>query len=286
MLAGARRGRFLLLVLLLSSCASACRGARQTGVEPGPPRVVSLHDVTTELLVALGASAQLVGVSKLVDPTDEVRSAVRGVREVAGLESLLAERPSLVLGLAVTGEQEPLLVSRLRAQGIQVYLADPGNLDALYAMTREVGVLLGASARAEALERTLRQRIAESTVEVPEPRRVFVYDCCDPPFSAGGRGMLNQLIERAGGHNIFADLNDDWASVSWEEVLARRPELVVVHAYAYAGQRDVDGKRAELARIPSLAGLPTVVLPLGCALGGLRSAEGLERLRRALADLT
>jgi iron complex transport system substrate-binding protein len=115
---------------------------------------------------------------------------------------------------------------------------------------------------------------------------VFVYDCCDPPFSAGGRGVLNQLIERAGGHNIFADLDDDWASVSWEEVLARRPELVVVHAYDYAGQRDVDGKRAELAKIPSLAGLPTVTLPLGCALGGLRSAEGLERLRRALADLT
>jgi iron complex transport system substrate-binding protein len=115
---------------------------------------------------------------------------------------------------------------------------------------------------------------------------VFVYDCCDPPFSAGGRGVLNQLIERAGGHNVFADLDDDWASVSWEEVLARRPELVVVHAYDYAGQHDVEGKLAELAKIPSLGALPTVVLPLGCALGGLRSAEGLERLRRALADLT
>jgi iron complex transport system substrate-binding protein len=245
-----------------------------------------LHDVTTDLVVALGAKERLVGISRLVDPTDELAAAVAGVAELGGLESLLAARPSLVVGLEITREQEAMLVERLQAQGVTVYLGRPGSIQAVYEMTRELGALLGLAAKAKLLESELRQRIERSTVSVAQPKRVFVYDCCNPPFSAGGRGVLNQLIERAGGRNIFADLAADWASVSWEEVLARRPELIVVHAYAYAGQSDVAGKRAELAKIPGLGGLPSAVIPLGCALGGLRSAEGLELLRRAIQELT
>jgi hypothetical protein len=65
-------------------------------------------------------------------------------------------------------------------------------------------------------------------------------------------------------------------------VVARRPELIIIHVYEQAGQADVAGKRAQLARLPGLGGIPITTLPLGCSLGGLRSAEGLERLRQAL----
>jgi iron complex transport system substrate-binding protein len=220
----------------------------------------------------------------LVDPTPEVRTAVAGLPEVASLESVLAQQPDLVLGLEITREQEPTLVARLQEHGVQVYLARPDSVDALYDVTRQVGALLDLNARAEALDAELHARIEQNSVRVTRPTRVFVYDCCDPPFSAGGHGVLNQLISRAGGQNIFADLDVDWASVSWEEVLARRPEFIVVHSYEYAGQVDVAGKRAKLGKIASLARLPSAVLPLGCSLGGLRSAEGLERLRQALED--
>ena len=94
--------------------------------------------------------------------------------------------------------------------------------------------------------------------------------------------MLNELITLAGGQNIFADVEDDWTTVSWEEVLARRPELVIIHVYDHLGQADAAAKRAQLAKLPGLGGIPSATLPLGCSLGGLRSAEGLERLRRAL----
>lgn len=260
----------------------ACRSEVVESAPPGAPRVLSLHDVTTELVVALAASEQLVGVSRLVDPTPSVRAATALVPEVGSLESMLALRPTVALGLEVIRHEQPSLVARLEAEGVTVYLGSPGSLDAMYLMTAEVGALLGATPRAERLDAELRQRIARSRVTSAAPLRVFVYDCCSPPFSAGGRGVLNELITLAGGQNIFADIADDWASVSWEEVLARRPELVIVHAYEHAGQADVAGKLAELAKLPGLAHLPHAVLPLGCSLGGLRSAEGLERLRRAL----
>jgi iron complex transport system substrate-binding protein len=96
--------------------------------------------------------------------------------------------------------------------------------------------------------------------------------------------VLNDLIARAGGTNVFSDLRADWAHVSWEEVVARKPELIVVHAYRYEGQGDAAEKQRALRQIPGLETVPTAVLPLGCSLGGLRSGEGLQRLRAALQE--
>jgi iron complex transport system substrate-binding protein len=111
---------------------------------------------------------------------------------------------------------------------------------------------------------------------------VFVYDCCDPPFTAGGKTVLGDLIARAGGDNVFADVAAAWTHVSWEEVSARRPELVVIDAYAYAGQGEIADKQRAVRAISALAGLPTVTVPLRNSLGGIHSIEGLARLRAAI----
>jgi iron complex transport system substrate-binding protein len=113
---------------------------------------------------------------------------------------------------------------------------------------------------------------------------VFVYDCCDPAFTAGRTAVLTDVIRRAGGRNIFADVNADWTKVSWEEVIARRPELVVIHDYEFEGQGGVAEKRSRLQAIRSLAAVPVTVMPLGLSLGGLRSFEGLEHLRKVILE--
>jgi iron complex transport system substrate-binding protein len=245
--------------------------------------VVSLHDVTTEIVVALGATDRLVGMADPVDTTVEVQRAVSQVPRVASLESIHPLRPDVVLGLGVVAERDPELVSRLRERGIEVYLADPATVDDVYSLTRAVAQRSGATAAGERLVGGLRARVEHDSSTAPSRRvRVFVYDCCDPPFTAGGKTVLTDLIERAGGHNVFAELEADWTHVSWEEVVTRRPDLVVVHSYEYEGQGDVLEKRRKLQAIKSLSNLPTVVVPLGWSLGGLRSADGLERLRLAM----
>jgi iron complex transport system substrate-binding protein len=264
-----------LWMLVLASCT-----AREAAGSGASPRVVSLHDVTTEIVVALDATHQLVGVAEPVDTTTEVASSLSRVQRVAGLESIVALRPDVVLGLDVIAEREPELVARLRERGIDVYLANPARVDDVYITVREVAARVGASAHGERLVGALRARM-----DVPSRRsrtRVFVYDCCDPPFTAGGKTVLTDVIARAGGHNVFAELGADWTNVSWEAVVAREPELVVIHSYKYQGQGDVDAKRAKLATIAPLAKLPTVVLPLGWSLGGIRSADALDRLREVM----
>ena len=114
---------------------------------------------------------------------------------------------------------------------------------------------------------------------------MFVYDCCDPPFTAAGNTVLGDLIARAGGRNIFGDVAAAWTHVSWEDVVARNPELIVIDAYAYAGQGDVADKLRAVRAISALAAIPTVTLPLRDTLGGIHSVEGLALLRGAIRGL-
>jgi iron complex transport system substrate-binding protein len=244
--------------------------------------VVSLHDVTTELVVSLGATGQLVGVGDPVQLPAGVEVAIAGVARVGDVESIVALRPTLVLGLAVVAQRSPELVRFLRGKGIEVWLGHPTSMDGVVDLVAQMGARLGAAAGAATLEQQLRARMARIAPPPGEPARVFVYDCCDPAFTAGSGAVLTDLIRRAGGRNIFADLAADWTTVSWEQVIARRPQLIVIHDYELEGQAGVNEKRKRLAAIRSLAGIPVTVMPLGLSLGGLRSIDGLEHLAKAL----
>lgn len=274
----------LVLASLGGGCLGACRREEASLPDAGRPRVVSLHDVTTEMAVRFGAGAKLVGVSEPVDLEPALAAVITRVPRVGGLESILMLRPDLVLGLGVVEEQDPELVRRLREAGVEVLLGDPLRVEDVVAFARLVGSNLAASDAAEHVVASFERTLAPRPSQRAAPKRVFVYDCCNPPFTAGRDTVLTDLIERAGGQNIFGDLDADWAHVSWEDVIERRPELVVVHAYHLEGQEDVPRKREALREIPSLSGVPVVTLPLGCSLGGLRSIEGFERLSAALEE--
>jgi iron complex transport system substrate-binding protein len=278
--------RLLVWVVALAACSAPAQ------VAPDGVRVVSLHDVTTELAVALGVGERLVGVAEPVDVPGDVAGAIARVPRVGDLESIIAVRPTIVVGLAVVAARDPELVARLRERGVAVYLGDPATLDDVFALTREVAARVGAGGAGAELAARLAMQVRDgergwSAAARPAGRvRVFVYDCCDPPFTTGGKTVLNDLIRRAGGDNVFGDLAAGWTHVSWEQVVARRPQLVVIHAYRYDGQGDVADKQRALRAIAALAALPTVVLPLGDSLGGLRSVDGLARLRSAIGPLS
>lgn len=259
-------------------------GCRGQGRWAGEPRVLSLHDVTTEIALELGA--QLTGVREPVELTAATRHRLDGVSRVGGVESIVAQRPSVVLGLQVSRAQEPGLVSQLQALGIRSFWGHPSSVDAWLKMVSSLGPQVGKAAQGRALARRLAAELKQASRPRARPRRVLVYDCCEPPFVAAGGGLLNELIGLAGGQNCLADVRGEFAHVSWEQAVRRRPELVVVHEYAYGGQGDVAAKRAKLATVPGLEKVPTAALPLGCSLGGLRCAEGVRLLRESMERLS
>ncbi|MEU6643931.1 ABC transporter substrate-binding protein [Saccharomonospora sp. NPDC046836] len=127
-------------------------------------------------------------------------------------------------------------------------------LEALYTDLRNLGQIFGVSDRAERLiaEYQTTVREAEALVRTDRPKpTVFLYDSgTDKPFTAGRFAAANEIITRAGGDSIMHDLQDTWTTVSWETVVERDPDVIVINDY---DEPSAAGKRAFLEAHPALA---------------------------------
>lgn len=261
------------MIALLLACAAP---------DPAPgPRVVSLHDTTTELVVGLGRAGDLAAITEPRFLSEAAAAAVADVPRLPGGplsgEALRALHPTLVLGTDVVDEQTPTLRPQLGS--VPVLFVDPAGLDGLFGAVDAVAAALHADPA------PYRAALVE---KLPAPAdgarlRVALYDCCDPPFVAGGRVPLTELLDRLGADNVFGGLDQDWAHVSWEALMGARPDLVVVHDYAWAGQGDTAAK-LEVLRAHGVTA-PTVTLPLALALEGPRTLEAPAVLGPALATV-
>ncbi|NGO75178.1 ABC transporter substrate-binding protein [Streptomyces sp. YC504] len=95
----------------------------------------------------------------------------------------------------------------------------------------------------------------------------------------------NEIITRAGGRNVFADLDKSFGDASWENVVERAPEVIVIYDY---GAQTVAQKKKRLLEDPALADVPAIknkrfaVLPLSDAVLGVRAPAAVEKLAEQL----
>ncbi|MEW6047077.1 MAG: cobalamin-binding protein, partial [Bacillota bacterium] len=197
-----------------------------------PRRIVSLAPSNTEILFAVGAGNQVVGVTLFDDFPAEVRSLEKvggfaaksiSVEKVVGLE------PDLVL---TAGSLQQPVIDALRRLGIPVFSVDSRSLDHLYDNIRKVGRLTGHAHRAEQVVRSMQARVeaVRSRVAAVEPSRrarVFYEVWDNPLMTAGPQTFIGQLIELAGGINIFSDVQREWPQVSLEELIRRNPDVIL-----------------------------------------------------------
>jgi iron complex transport system substrate-binding protein len=157
-------------------------------------------------------------------------------------------------------------------------------MEDMYADLLNLGVIFGVSEKAEALVAGYRARLAEVTagVDRASPLRVFVYDSGEEtPFTAGKYAMPTAMIEAAGGRNIMDDLEKSWATVAWEPVVERNPEVIVIVNY---GDVTAEQKIAFLEGNPAFAGIDAVkngryvVLDYVEATPGPRNIMAVEKL--------
>ena len=246
----------------------ACTAAAPT---PSGPRVVSLHDATTELVVGLGRASDLVAVMEPAYLSPAALLAVEGLPRLAApvsAEALLALHATVVLGTEDVPQHQPELVATPNAVWI-----DPNGLDGLWLAVEQVAAALDAPAAAY-----LAGLQAQVPLAVAGDLPVFVYDCCEPPFTMGSRAPLTELLGLMGARNVFGDLDVDWGRVSWEAVLVRQPQLVIIDDYD--GEGDADVKRAVVEA--HLGAVATVVLPLSVVLEGPRVLEAPALLAPAI----
>ncbi len=190
-------------------------------------RVVSLVPALTDIVVAIGGADRLVGRTRFDrDPRLAAVPSVGGPLDPAR-EAVLAARPDLVLAWG-DSDARPL-VHELGALGVPVYAATMRTIDDYRRHVEALGRLLGREEGADTLRaRTARALDALRQRAPAEPPRVL-YVLWPRPLTTTGRGTyVDELVRLVGGRGLFDDLAEPWPVVSFEDVLARDPDVVLV----------------------------------------------------------
>lgn len=243
----------------------------------------------TEIVCALGAQDRLVGVDKWSDHPPAVRLLPKVGRIEADVDAVLALRPDLVIACtSVPGMERN--VERLAGREVDLAVAEPTDLASTLHSVRVIGAAIGREQRAERLVREMEARIHAVAEEAGTAARVSVYwEWWPKPLSAAaGRSWMNELIDIAGGHNVFADSDAPSVRPDEAEVIARDPATIFV---CWCGAK----KPPEVGQItgrPGWSGVKAIAdrhvyaMPEGLfARPGPRLIDGLETLAHVLAEV-
>jgi len=277
------RRAILFLSVLFASLALSCQG--EAPGAPAAPRWVSLAPSTTELLFALGAGPEVVGVCAPADFPPEARAlpAVAGFARLDA-ERVLALRPRAVF--TVEGMQDEAQLAPLLRSGVPVVVYPARSLEDLFAAVTDLGARTGRRGAAGILLAELRAAVAESTPPAGSlPVRAAVVVSLEPLVVAGGRSFLTDMLRTAGFANALDAPGEAYPTVSLETLAAAHPRAVIFPA----GDIEGGASAAFVARLNRLLAEPAVGVEIPADLlvrPGPRAAEGLRRLAEARRGVT
>ncbi|MDQ6886995.1 MAG: cobalamin-binding protein [Gemmatimonadota bacterium] len=221
----------LLLALLgAGACRDSHPDARPASSRDAasPRRIVSLNPATTEMLFALGAGARVVGRTHW----DSYPESARAVPDLGdglrpNVEAVLAARPDLVILYASADNRAA--EQRLRAAGVRTLSLRIDRLEDFVRAMEVLGNATGTADRAgvvvDSVQASL-ERVARATAALPRVR-VFWHVWDNPVFTIGGGSYLTQLVDIAGGRNVYGELAAASPQVTLEDVVRRDPDVIL-----------------------------------------------------------
>ncbi len=252
-------------------------------------RVCSLLPSATEIVFALGQSAQLVGVSHECDYPAQalelphvtrslIPAGLSGAEIDAAVTQNLNQSGSLYeLDLALLEELQPDLILTQRlcdvcavsfdrvqeaAENIsshpQLINLEPHSLQQILQNIVEVGEALGCPGAALELTELLWRRIEkvrDTAASVRTRPRVFCMEWVNPPYCGGH--WMKELVEIAGGHDELANFHRPSTRIDWMRVLDFAPEIVVLSCCGYSLRRCLE-EAGILQAYDGYAGIPAV----------------------------
>ena len=243
-----------------------------------PPKRAISNDVNlTEMMLVLGLAERMVGYTgisgwKTLD--EEMRANVKQLPELSSKyptkEVIVGANADFFFagwnyGMKVGGEVTP---ETLEPFGVKVYeltescthimKKGKASIDDMYADLLNLGSIFNVEDRAKNLVNDYKAELKsfKSNLETGEPVRAFVYDSGeDTPFTAGLYAMPTALIEAAGGVNVMNGFEKSWGTVTWEEVVAQNPEVIIIVNY---GSVTAEQKRAFMMSNPAFSNIEAV----------------------------
>jgi iron complex transport system substrate-binding protein len=192
-----------------------------------PPRIVAIVPSLADDLFAIGAGAQVVGVSRFVDDV----AAAKNVPVVADFQSVDVEKivalhPDVVVGIP----SQAAMVAGLRRAGIRVVLVPDDSYDDIFTDLRTLGDVSGRRTEAGALIARLQRETAQlraQTRRFAYRPSVFFALGTGPIWTVGRGSYLATLVAFAGGRNAAADLTTPWGQYSEEALVRAQPDAII-----------------------------------------------------------
>jgi iron complex transport system substrate-binding protein len=193
-----------------------------------PIRIVSLQPATTEMIFAIGAGSRLVGRTTWdlwPDSAKLVPDLGNGIRP--NVEAILAVHPDLVVLYASADNQST--ARALRAAKIATLAIKVDRIADFQRAIRLLGAATGDSARAAMVEDTVMRSLEKARAATTgQPRPTVFWHMWDSPLLTIGHGSyLNELIEIAGGRNVYDSLPAPSPQIAFEDLARRDPDIIL-----------------------------------------------------------
>jgi len=214
--------KVILLSLIVFLFASSSQAAE---------RYISLAPSTTEILFALGLDNEIVGVSVYCNYPSQAKNKTKiGDFSSPNIEKIISLKPDYIF---CTGLEQAPVVAQLKELNLNVYVADPVNIEELFETIREIGAITHKADKAGLLIEEMKERIKSVTSKVkliPEDKRikVFIEIWHEPLMTASSGSFVDELITLAGGINIAHDLTRPFCNFSAEKVINLNPQCIIL----------------------------------------------------------
>ncbi len=253
----------IVMVLLFACFGSGCTKAEEQ-------RIVCLAPSSVEVMYALGLEGSIVGWSRYTDYPPALREREGWIPyeeyEFINNEEELKKDVAVVSGFMdynkeLIKELDPTLIlacesiqggmaEELKAEGYNVLFHDPHTLDDVFTMITEIGEATGTQKKADKMVEGFRKEIEEIQAITKDLPKVKTYMEISHygPWATGSGSPMDQIIEIAGGVNIFADQEMSCFETSNEEIVARNPEVILTPLWPNAGDGEVTTVREIVMR--------------------------------------
>jgi len=253
-----------------------------------PERIICLTEETVETLYLLGEQDRIVGISGYcVRPPEARRDKPRvAAFTSADIPKILGLHPDLVLSFS---DLQADIVAALIRQGIAVHAFNQRSIAEIFDMIRMLGALVGAADRADRLAGELAARLADArrnAMQLARRPRVYFEEWDEPMIS--GIAWVSELIEAAGGTDIFADRAGGKSAreriVTAEDVIARSPDLIIGSWCGKKFRPEKVADRPGFEQIPAVrhGALYEIKSPLILQPGPAALTDGLSALQAAM----
>ena len=222
-----------------------------------PQRIVSIIPATTEMLFAIGAGPRVIGVGNFdrYPPEALTRTRVGGLID-PDVERIISLKPDLVV---VYGTQSDLRTQLDRAR-IPVFLYQHAGLPDVTQTIRDLGTRVGNVRESDELASRIETTIVgirERVARQPRPRTLLVFgrdaETLRGIYASGAVGFLHDMLEAAGGTNVFADVKRQSIQTTAELAIARAPEVIIE-----IGAETASSKGRNLRAWDALGSVPAV----------------------------